>query len=100
MLVPVHFDNGIETFFQDLAVCGKTDDREDDRCVGSITVVAADLEDFRGVTGVDVVAICAASVASEDGEVFSRNSKCRAPVVSVAVVEASVSTPYGGAFGW
>jgi len=97
MLVPVHFDDGIETFFQDLAICGKTDDREDDCCVGSIAVVTADLEDFRSVTGVDAVARCVASITSEDGEVFACNSKRRAPIVLVAMVESSVSIPYGGA---
>jgi hypothetical protein len=97
MLVPVHFDDGIETFFQNLAICSKADDREDDSCVGSIAVVTTDLEDFRGVTGIDTVARCTASVSSEDCEVFACNSKRRTPIVLVTAVESRVSTPYGEA---
>ena len=66
MLVPVHFDEDIEAFFESVTVCGEADDGEDDAAGG---VVRADAKDFGYKAGVDVVAGGGASVAGQDSEV-------------------------------
>lgn len=52
MLVFVHFDDGVETFFEGVAVCREADYGEDDW--GGWIV--ADGEEFGFIAGVDVVA--------------------------------------------
>lgn len=51
MLVSVHFDDGVETFFEGVAICSEADYREDD---GSGWVIA-NLKNFGFVAGVDAV---------------------------------------------
>lgn len=72
VLVAVCLDDGVEAFFQRVAVGGEPDDGEDDgvrvRRVG-VGGVGADCEEFGGEACVDVVARGGARVAGEDREV-------------------------------
>ena len=65
MLVFVHLDDRIETFFEGIAVCSESDDRKDDAGI----VVIADAEELGDEARVDAVAGGGAGVAGEDGEV-------------------------------
>ena len=85
MLVLVHFHDGVEALFQRVAVGGEADDGEDDFRARVGRAVAADLEEFGGVAGVDAVAGCAAGVAGEDGEVRAGDAEGGAAVICVAV---------------
>ena len=85
MLVFIHLDDGIESFFEGLAVSGEADHGEYDVGAGiGAVVVRTDSVDFRGVAGVDVVAGCRTCVAGEDGEGGARYAEGRTAVIGVS----------------
>jgi hypothetical protein len=58
MLVFVHLDNCVQAFLQRMSVCCETDDGKDERGIILGLGRAANLEDFGGIAGIDVVAGC------------------------------------------
>lgn len=84
VLVAVHLDDGVEAFLQRFAVGGKSDHAEHDGGVVLGGCGAADLEDFGGVAGVDVVSAGGTGVAGDDGEVVAGNGEGRTAIVGVA----------------
>lgn len=84
VLVAVHLDNSIEALLEGIAVGGKADYGQYEGCVVLGCGGAADLEDFRGIAGVDVVARCRSSVASEDGKVGARDGEGGTTVVGIS----------------
>ncbi len=66
VLVSVHLDNGVEAFFECVAVSSEANNGEDD---AAIWIIGSDAEDFGDEAGVDIVAGGGASIAGEDCEV-------------------------------
>lgn len=56
VLVAVHLDDAVESFFQRLSICSKTNDGQNNMSAFSCLVIAAYLEELGRVSGVDVVA--------------------------------------------
>ena len=75
MLVAIHLDYVVETFLESLPIGSESDNGEYDTCTGTRLIVTADLEDFRCVPRVDVVAGRRTSVACENGKVGAGDSK-------------------------
>lgn len=67
MLVFVHLDDGVEPFFQGVAVSGEADYRQDN--ARRVVAVVAYAEELGDITRVDVVTGGGARVTGEDGEV-------------------------------
>lgn len=75
MLVAIHLNDCVKTFFECFAIGRKSDYCEDYVCVCAVIVGSADLEYFGRVAGVDVVAGGRSCVAGEDGEVVAGDSE-------------------------
>lgn len=73
-----------------MAICCEADYGEDDFRAFIVGTVAANFEELRFVTRVDVVSGGGTSVACEDGEVRAADSKSRAAIVSVPRNASSV----------
>ncbi len=84
VLVSVQLDDGVEAVAKRVAVCGETDDGEEEGSIGLRLVCAADLEDFWGVAGVDGITRGGTGVAGEDGEVGAGDGEGGTTIVSVS----------------
>jgi hypothetical protein len=84
VLVLVHLDDCVQALFQRLAISSESNDREYYPCALVVWPFTADLEELWGIPCVDVVAVCGASVASEDGKVSTGDTEGRSAIVCVA----------------
>ena len=75
MLVFVHLDDGVEPLFQRIAICGEADHREHNPAAFVVGTIASNLEKFRRIACVDVVAACASRVTGYDREVLTADSE-------------------------
>jgi hypothetical protein len=73
--VSVHLADGVQALLQGLAVGCEPNDREQDVGIILGRGRAANLEDFRGVSGVDAVARRETGVTCQDGEVVAGDGK-------------------------
>jgi hypothetical protein len=85
VLVLVHLDDGIEVLLQRIAVCSETDDRKNYPGALVVWPLAANLEELRCISRVDVVAGSRASVARKDGEFSAGDAERRTAVIGVAM---------------
>lgn len=74
MLVLIHLYYCIQPFFECLAVCSKTHDRQKDMGTFTSLILTANLENLGNEARIDVVSCDRAGIAGENGEIGARDA--------------------------